>query len=153
MYDLPASIRGSTDTRNSYTEATEYIYMLNTFDFQAPSYILLLPSSLPNHRIDLITSLRLTWTMKNDPPVLFRNPRGTFHHNTAKKDTWLHTWAALADMKGLKYLCVELVVSNLWGRVLEEAEIELVKPIRKVRVERFELVLPFRRREERKELT
>lgn len=59
---------------------------------------------------------------------------------------WEKGWAVLASMSGLQSLCVRLVdpsQNNIWEGNWLELENLILEPVKKVRVEAFEVVLPY----------
>jgi hypothetical protein len=59
-------------------------------------------------------------------------------------NAWIGVWQALADMKGLWYLRIELQVNKkYWRNIPAEEEEILLKPIMSVKAHQFDLILPF----------
>ena len=102
---------------NRYSEAIPHLYHPLTFSILHITHLLYLPSRLPTPRLHSIRHLRLRWSIRA-LPLLRRGPsrRLAYPEDTAN---WARGWSILADMQGLRELCVVLIDQSrddMWER-------------------------------------
>lgn len=131
--------RPSTNHLISYFECIYAVYRETFFDFShAPRCLTVMAERLPATHVAHISQINLTWEL---PWPLFLKAK-----NTGKREIlWVDIWDALAAMKGLQWLRVELRLSRpLQAPEWTEREWTLWEGIKKVtRPSHFELILPF----------
>lgn len=131
-----------------YSEAIEFLYSANHFEFNE-NVARFLPSILLPQRINNIHSANVTLRLYGEPPLGpdLRAAEVFQQREERRLNDWVTIWHNLAAMSGLRNLCVELQVTDIWwsGAQLNSGRsVNLLKPIQRVMIPRsFTLVLPF----------
>ena len=128
--------------RQIYTEALPMLYQTNVFDLKAPDALLHLPRTTIH--VNLIRSLRLSWTFCVDP----LQPRSDVNQQPVHRvlfteaippfdlETWLQACGFLSTMKGLQDLVI-LIEGTGWVSESPESASQLLLPLIGVKVGRF----------------
>ena len=120
---------------NRYSEAIEFLYAENTFDFNHPQSITHLSQTVTPHRFSLITAIRLNWWT---PERLFSPTRPLESADVARM--WVDARFIVARMPSLR----ELRILMCDGRGLVSFEEQFLSPLMGVQqVEIFEVFVPW----------
>lgn len=137
-------------SKGSYTETIPLLYTNNTFDLNGLESALLLSSTLLPHRLNSITSLRLTWaffqsfltstpsTSNTRIPPLRTTPSTSTLPLTHRKAlfpgdeaTWKASWKVIAGMQSLRDVRIWLAMSPA-TEMSKACEWEMLTPLREV---------------------
>lgn len=93
-----------------YDEAINLLYTSNTISIRHLHIISQFRTVLPPQRLNLVTSLHLSWTIDwRAAWVVYPPVHGSTSSSRAEdQPTWLNAWKILARFKGLKVLRIEL---------------------------------------------
>jgi hypothetical protein len=135
--------------RQVYTEALPVLYQSNTFDLKSLDGLLTLPRQTLH--VDLIRSLRLSWTFRADPlsppqninqqvnrpvPSTEANPPYDLH-------TWIQACLFIASMPGLQEVVIT-IDGDSWVAIDPERSARLLIPLASIKVDRrFEVHVPW----------
>ena len=128
---------GTHLTFGRYQETIGILYLQNTFDVIDNEVILFLPHLLLPQRIDTMTTLRFSWSLKCPPsmlPVSYRTGDPVKEEKRKRKrnhyrDSWFRIWKNLSEMKGLKDLTVELDIPSDRMSEWTVQELEIAKSV------------------------
>ncbi|KAF3009859.1 hypothetical protein E8E13_010600 [Curvularia kusanoi] len=131
--------------RRMYSECIHFLYARHNFSLLHATHLLALPKHIPQQRLNAITHLRLRWQIRALPYLR----RGSSTKFAYREDTenWEKGWAILANISGLKRLGVVLVdpsAQGIWENNWLELESVILEPVKDVKVQDFEVVLPYR---------
>lgn len=125
----------------NYFECIRTLYGKTLFDFsQGVHALTIIPKRLPPASLALVTHVNLKWLVYH--PIYLNKGEKKL---SSEAVLWVEIWKALAAMKGLEWLRVELRFFNPWEtEAWTDLEWSLWDGVKKVtRPPHFELILPF----------
>ena len=127
----------STHSGTRYSEAINLLYSTNTLVMTQPGTLILLQKLIVPQRLRAVRSLRLHWWLCGLPPS------SPIHVQDCLLD-WTNICSVLATMKGLRDLCIELAMTEVWKFYPLVFGARVLKPLQAVaRLKDFELRMPF----------
>ena len=127
----------STYAGTRYSEAINLLYSTNTLVMTQPGTLILLKNLILPQRLHAIRSLRLHWWLCGLPTP------SPIHVQDCLLD-WTSVCSILATMEGLRDLCIELAMTEVWKFYPLIFGARVLKPLQAVaRPRSFELRMPF----------
>ena len=114
--------------RRVYSESIGFLYQENVFNVNTPETILLLKETVLPHRLQVISSVEMTWIVSYEDAV------DTSEKWLMRKGAWEQAWKVLGDMKGLQSLWVQLQQDAGWEMSIEDEERVVLQKAKNVRL-------------------
>ena len=127
----------STHSGTRYFEAIDLLYSTKTLVMTQPGTLILLQKLILPQRLRAVRSLRLHWWLCGLPPS------SPVHVQDCLLE-WTNLCSVLATMEGLRDLCIELAMTEVWKFHPLIFGARVLKPLQAVaQPENFELRIPF----------
>ena len=127
----------STHSGTRYSEVINLLYSTNTLVMTQPGTLVLLQKLISPQRLHAVRSLRVHWWLCGLPAS------SPAHVQDCLLD-WTNVCSLLATMEGLRDLCIELAMTEVWKFYPLMFGARVLKPLQTVAwPKNFELRMPF----------